>query len=257
MPLSGRHRRGLNCVTGWEVELRRISVIMILLVLVGCAKHVKPVSTTPEEDLKKGINLFEKKKYDKAIEVFSRFFTEHPGSRYLDKVQFYIAESYFMKKDYETALDEYNFLITNFPGSPYVEKATLRKAQCLYHMSPIIQRDQKITKEAIDAYNQFLLRFPNSDFRPEAEKERDELIKKLDMKDLEIARIYMKLGKYRSALIYLDKLAEKGTVLKDKVFFMMGECYEKLGEKDEARKAYSLVEGELKKKAQERIEKLR
>lgn len=229
----------------------------IMLFLFGCSKKITIERLTAEEEFKKAYSLFENKKYKKAIDYFQSFFNNHHGSQYIDDAQFYISESYYRMKDYENAVTEFNFLINNFPGSDFLEMAYLRKAQSLEKLSPITQRDQDLAKKAVEAYDLFILRFPNSDSIERAYAGKKRLIEKLNIKELQIAKLYYRMGKYNSAIIYLNEIISKDNELKDEALLSLGDCYLKLKEKEKAKEIFLKVSEKYKKEVEKRMKKLK
>lgn len=228
-----------------------------MLLLFGCSKRVVIESLSPEEEFNRAYSLFENKKYKQAIDRFQYFFNNQYGSQYIDDAQFYIAESYYRMKDYENAISEFNFLINNFPGSDFLAMAYLRKAQSLEKLTPIIQRDQDLTQKAIEAYDFFILRFPDSDSIEKAIIGKQRLKGKLNRKELEIAKLYFKMGKYNSAIIYLNEIIKKDNELKDEALLILGDCHLKLKDKEKAKEIFSSVSEKYKNEVEKRMKKLR
>ncbi len=229
----------------------------LVFLLLGCSKKVIIERLSAEEEFKRAYSLFENKKYKKAIDHFQAFFNNHHGSQYIDDSQFYIAESYYRMKDYENALSEFNFLINNFPGSDFLEMAYLRKAQSLEKLSPIIQRDQDLTKKALEAYDMFILRFPASDSTKIALEGKKRLNEKLNLKEFQIAKLYYRMGKYASAIIYLNEIIAKDNELKDQALITLGDCYLKLKDKEKAKETFLKVSEKYKKEIEKRMSKLK
>jgi len=231
--------------------------LLFMIFLFGCSKSVKIEKNITEDDFRKGYEYFEKEKYKNAIKIFQEFFNKNYGSQFIDDAQFYIGECYYRMKDYESALSEFNFLINNFPGSDFIEMAYLRKAQSLERLTPNIQRDQEITKKAIEAYEMFIMRFPNSDSIKIAEEGRRRLTERLNLKQLQTAKLYYKMGKYNSAIIYLNEVISKDSEYKDDALLLLGDCYVKLKDYDKAKEIYASVGDKRRKEADERIKKLK
>ncbi len=231
--------------------------LLIFFLFLGCSKKVIIEKISPEEDFKKAYSYFEKKNYKEAINHFQAFFNLYYGNQYIDDAQFYIGESYYRMKDYENAITEFNILINNFPGSDFLELAYLRKAQALEKLAPLLQRDQDITRKAIEAYDFFILRFPESDSINVAKEGKERLVTRLNLKEFEIARLYYKMGKYNSAIIYLNEIIAKENELKDKALLLLGDCYVKLKEKEKAKEAFLSVSEEYKKEVEKRLKKLK
>ncbi|GAB3821359.1 hypothetical protein GCM10028895_23360 [Pontibacter rugosus] len=98
---------------------------------------------------------------------------------------------------------------TTYPRSPLAEEAMFMQAQSLYQQSPSYQEDQTPTITAIEAYEEFLRRYPSSERASEANKIIEELYQKLDRKDFYQAQLYYKLRYWRSAAVALDNFQKE------------------------------------------------
>jgi len=236
--------------------LKKIIIVIVCLTCISCNHDVKPTLLSADEEYQRAYTYFEKGDYRKAIEFFSYFFNRHPGSEWVDDAQFYTSESYFRAGEYEEALPEFQFLIINFPNSKHVEVALLRKAQCLENMSPIAQRDQTVAKEAISVYEEFIIRYPYSRYLEEAREGLVRMQEKRNQKLLEIAEIYMKIGKNESASIYLKEVIKKSSEWVDKAYLLLGDIYYRSNNDSLAIFYYKKVGGKFEREAKERLAKI-
>ena len=133
--------------------------------------------TSPDEEFKQAVKYFEEGDYNKAINFLKYFFNRYPGSHWIDDAQFYYAESYYHLNSYMEAISEFQFLLNNFPNSNWSELGLLRKAQCLEKMAPLPQRDQTLTREALETYEEFIRKYPYSKHLEEAQKSKKDQYK--------------------------------------------------------------------------------
>lgn len=236
--------------------MRRFIAGILCLIFLSCTHNVKLEGLTAKEEYTKAYKYFEDGDFGRSIELLGSFFNHHPGSEWVDDAQFYYAESYYQIRGYEEALQEFQFLATNFPNSEYTENALLRKAQCLENMSPIVQRDQKITKEALAVYEEFTVRYPYSKYIEEAKDGKKRLQEKLYGKSLEIAEIYLKLGKNEAAKIYLQGVIGRSCEWADKAYLLLGDIALNEGKDSLASFYYGKVGGEFGGEAKKRLNKI-
>ncbi len=179
------------------------SLSIVFAFLVACGSH-EPLMDAKDipGTFKRGLELFKKKNWERAEEVFNFVLYNDPAGKYADDAQFYLAETYFKRGEYETAMDEYDRLLNRMPDSPFAEKAYWRKAQAAYKTSPDYRLDQEPTLRAIEVIQNFLATYPNSEHRSEAEKWLAALWDKLAHKLYGAGRLYENMGEYEAALIY-------------------------------------------------------
>lgn len=233
--------------------MKRILIISVfILLLTTCSRNVRPQIMDAEDEYLRAYGYFEEGNYGKAIELFSYFFNRHPGSEWIDDAQYYYSESYYRIGDYNMALQEFQFLVNNFSNSEYAQISLLRTAQCLEKLSPIVQRDQSMTRQALERYQEFIVRYPYSDSLQVAEDGRDRMEEKLNRKLLEIAEIYIKMRHPESAKVYLNMVVNRSAELSKEAYKMLGDIATEEGKDSLAsyyyRNAEGRVEGETEKK---------
>ncbi len=224
--------------------MRYLRLIILIIVVSGCSKEIKFNAKLPSDAaFEKAMTMYKNKKYNKSVVLFQEFFNNYEGSKYTDDAQYYLAMSYFNMRDYKNALDEFIFLIENFSESPFAEKSYFRKAECLERISPTPPHDQEETMKAIDAYQEFITRYPYSQYVEEAKKGIKHLRKKIAVKDLNTAKIYYKMRKYTSSLIYIKKVISetKDIDILDKAYITMGDILKREGKIQEAKDAYNKI----------------
>lgn len=230
--------------------------ILTFLFFFYCSKNTIPEITSPEEEFEQAAKCFERGDYNKTISYLKHFFNRYPGSHWIDDAQFYYAESYYNLEKYMEAISEFQFLLNNFPNSNWNELALLRKAQCLEKMAPIPQRDQTLTEESIEAYEEFIRKYPYSKHLEEAKADKRSAEEKINQKLLEIGETYIKMGIDKAAIIYLKKVAYQSKKWKDKANLLLGDIAFSSNNDSLATSYYLKVEGELKEKAQEKLKEI-
>jgi len=229
---------------------------MIFLLLYSCSKNTKPAITSPDEEYHQIVKLFEEGDYDKTINFLKYFFNRYPGSHWIDDAQFYYAESHYQLGNYMEAINEFQFLLNNFPNSNWSELGLLRKAQCLEEMAPIPQRDQTLTKEALETYEEFIKKYPYSKYLEETKESKRSAEEKINQKLIEIGETYIKMGIDNAAIVYLTKVAAQSGEWKDKANLLLGDIAFSNRDDSLAASYYLKVEGDLKEKAQEKLKKI-
>ncbi len=232
----------------------------LMLLSLSCSRAVRPALDAQDEYLR-AKDYFEKKEYSRAAEGFQRVIFTNPGSEYADDAQFFLAKCYFNQEDYLQAALEFEFLIRNFAHSPYQEESALLQAISFYERSPPYNRDQTLTKKAIELLEDFLRAYPNTKFESEARKSLLACREKLARKDLENGKLYLKTKEFAAADIYfrsvIDNYPETRWAREAK--FYLGESFFRRKRYDEAKEFYNelIDDNDLwQKKAKERLSEI-
>ena len=201
------------------------------------------------------MELFEKGKYYKAVDYFTYVVYNSPGSEIADGAQFHIAECHYSLKEYIIAIDEYNRLFRRWPASSYSEEAKFKIGKSFEKLSPIYERDQNYTIQAIDAYQSFVDEYPESKYRPKAEKSIKKLRYKLAKKVFDTGKLYMVLREWNAATITFKIIIEDyyNTELLDYTYLEVATCYNKMNDKSNMIKALNEINPKKITSAKEKI----
>ena len=107
-----------------------------------------------------------------------------------------LAMSQYCNRDYESASATFRKYYTSYPKGYFAEQASFYVGQSLYQSAPEPRLDQTPTVGAINAYQQFLDLFPDSNLRPIAQQRLFDLQDNLVQKEYLSAELYYNLGGY-------------------------------------------------------------
>lgn len=191
--------------------IRKNSVIILitLIFLYGCSSSGSNINT---DDPNKAFTIAKKKfdngDYTDAIEDFSFIKLNFPGKEIIPKTQFYLAESYYYQKENLLAAYEYEVFLKNYPVNELAPQAKYRLGVCYFNLSPKYSLDQEFTKYSITELQSFIEQFPTDKNVPDAKVKLSILKNKLALKDYKSGELYMKMDKYKSALIYFKNVVD-------------------------------------------------
>ncbi len=198
------------------MKLKKTSILNLLLLLIFSAS-LYSCSSSEGSDIKtddpeKAYNIakrkFDKRDYLDAIEDFSFIKIKFPGSAIADKVQFYLAESYFNRDEYILAAYEYESMLKNYTLSPLIPETRYKLGLCYYHLSPKYSLDQEFTHYAIEELQLYVELYPEDKNVSDAEKKLKELKDKLAYKNFKTGELYTKLNDYKAASLYFKSVYE-------------------------------------------------
>ena len=172
-------------------------ILLIMVFLTSCGEYQKLLkSRDPEEKYQAALRYFNEKQYVKSQTLLDDVSSYYKGTERSEDVLAYLARSYMGQKAYESATDYYQAYIRNYPKGKYAAEAYFQVGHCQYLDSPDARLDQGITRQAIEAFTQFVELYPESPYAEQAYREMDELYDKLAYKELKSAQLYYNLGSY-------------------------------------------------------------
>lgn len=205
----------------------------------------KSLETQPVAELyNNAMDMLQQKEWKSAKEAFEEVERQHPYSQWAKRAQVMNAYVNYQKQDYEEAIVILDRFVRLYPGDEKAEYAYYLMALCHYEQISDVGRDQAQTNKALEALQDTIRRFPDSDYARDATIKRDLTIDHLAGKEMEVGRYYLKKDEYSAALKRFAKVLDEyqTTSHTPEALHRMVEIYLKLGVVDEAKK-YAAVLG--------------
>ena len=184
------------------------SFFCLLIVIIGfsaCSQYERlRKSTDYELKYRKAFDYYRVGDYVRAAQLFDDIVAIYRTTNKADTLAYYQAMSYFKQKDYLNASYYFSNLYKNQKYSPFAEECEFLAGVCYYKQSPRASLDQAQTYVAIESFQLFLIRYPESEFAPDARKYLAEMKDKLVDKSYLTATLYYNLGQYKAAIIALN-----------------------------------------------------
>jgi outer membrane protein assembly factor BamD len=182
---------------------RKIILLSLLTVLfaTSCSKYQRLLKSTDyEEKYQMAFAYYQQGDYYRAIQLFDQVIPYFRGTERAETIAYTYAYAHYNQKDYILASFYFKRFISTFPRSKHLEECTFMSAYCKYLDSPQPSLDQTNTREAIQELQFFINKFPGSERVAESNALIDDLRSKLEIKEMEIARLYYKMENYTSAI---------------------------------------------------------
>ncbi|MEE9349547.1 MAG: outer membrane protein assembly factor BamD [Flavobacteriaceae bacterium] len=171
----------------------------------SCSEYYKVLNKGDiKSQYKLAEELYEEGKYSKAMVLFEKIAPSFARKPQLQRIRYMSAKSDYALKNYSLASYRFNRFVNNYPNSSKIEEVYYLLAQSQFKTSPSSSLDQKDTHKALDVLQEFLDKYPNSKYTDEINKQFKELTTKLEEKAYDIAYLYYKTEKYKSAIIAFD-----------------------------------------------------
>jgi outer membrane protein assembly factor BamD len=187
------------------MRFRLFIVFIILLLASSCGEYEKLLKST-DFDLKKqkAKEYYDAGQYVKATELLSQIIPRFRASEEAEELSWMNAQSYYGMKDYYMAGSYYKSFVEQLPFGKHAEEANFMAALCDSKISPRSELDQENTRNAIEGFNIFINRYPNSPKIEESKKLLKELEEKLVEKSYMSARLYYDMKQYKAAVSALN-----------------------------------------------------
>lgn len=157
-----------------------------------------------EEQYEAALKYYEAKDYYRATVLLENVLPIIRGTQKAEEAQFYYAYAHYYERKYILSAHYFKEFYETYSRSEKAQESMFMHAYSLYLESPNPSLEQSSTKEAIDAMQRFINRYPYSDYKDRAEAILDELQEKLELKAFKNATQYFHLERHKAAIIALN-----------------------------------------------------
>jgi outer membrane protein assembly factor BamD len=190
--------------------LHTVALIGLLLIITSCSNYQKLLkSNDVDKKYQAALEYYKKADYYRANQLLEQVTPLLTGSETAEQAKFYLAKSYFELENFLLADFHFKNFYQTYPRSPLAEEAMFMQAKSLYHQSPSYEQDQSSTHTAIEAFQEYLARYPNSENVEVANEIINELLMKLDKKAFDNAKLYYQLRYWKSAAVAFDNFQKE------------------------------------------------
>ncbi|MCS6832287.1 MAG: outer membrane protein assembly factor BamD [Flammeovirgaceae bacterium] len=184
---------------------RQLVGLLAAFLFISCSKFQKVMKLTDFKAKYQAANqYYDKGDYYRANIVYMDLVSISLGRPEAEMLQFRYAYSYFHLKQYQMSAHYFKQFYDTYGRSTLAEEALYRYAHSLFMDTPDYFLDQSGTNNAIAALQDFLNKYPKSQYATEAIKQMSILRQRLEKKAYENAKQYQKLGYFKSAVIAYD-----------------------------------------------------
>jgi outer membrane protein assembly factor BamD len=182
----------------------------------SCSSISVKNSENPEIVYNEAVKLIDNERFIEATELLNEIRLRFPQSRFFALADLKTGDLYFKQESYTEAAAAYSTFIDLYPNHPQADYAFFQKIKSFYFDTPdIAARDQGPALDAARSAEQFLRRYPKSQYVNEAQTIRLKSLLKLAEKEAYIARFYENRQKFESSLRRWKNILENFSELKD------------------------------------------
>jgi outer membrane protein assembly factor BamD len=181
--------------------------------------------------------------YETAAKLFDEVERQHPYSVWARRAQVMSAFNYYLAHKYTDSISSAQRFLTIHPGNAEAPYAHYLVAMSYYEQIEDVTRDQAISQQAADAFNELIRRYPDSRYAADARLKLDLINDHLAGKEMEIGRFYQRSANWLAASLRFRTVVDKyqTTSHTPEALERLVECYLALGVPDEAEKAAAVL----------------
>lgn len=203
---------------------RGLFLLYIVTALTACSKYQKILkSTDMNAKYDAALKYYNDHEYMRAQPLFEELLSAFRGSMKAEDVYYYYAYCHYATGDYLMAAHHFNNFLNSFPRSPKAEEIQYMYAYCIYLQTPISSLDQEYSRKAINEFQLFIDRYPESERVAQCNELIDKLRTKLERKAFDIAYLYYKTRDYKAAVVALKNVAKEypGSEYEEETYFLV------------------------------------
>jgi outer membrane protein assembly factor BamD len=231
----------------WARRATAAWALGLTAILAGCGGSSDEDTNYTEQPVEvlynRALDQLGQQDYKLASKSFEEVDRQHPYSVWATKAQIMAAFSYYQMNKYDDAIAALDRFIQLHPGHRDIPYAYYLKALCYYEQITDVQRDQRVTQQALDALAEVVKRFPESPYARDARLKVELAIDHLAGKEMSIGRYYQTNQQYIGAINRYRVVIERyqTTTPVPEALHRLVECYLALGVKSEAQEAAAVL----------------
>lgn len=225
--------------------LHRKLVVASALVIAACSStpERQEVEGSVDELYNNAQNALESKKYETAVNTFEELERQHPYSNWATRAQMMVAYTYYKSKNYDEAVIAADRFARLHPGHKDLPYVYYLRGLSFYERISDVKRDQGFTHEALQAFEELVRRYPESDYARDAKLKITLCKDHLAGQEMMIGRYYQSNKRYMAAINRYRTVIERYETSSQtpEALFRLTESYLSLGINDEAQMAGAVL----------------
>lgn len=226
---------------------RRALALAALLLLAACGggQMAEPAfeDKPPEELYSEAQDLLAAGDFEEAARAFEEVERQHPYSQWATRGQLMAAYAFYEANKYDDAIAAAERFIDLHPGSRDVPYAYYLRGISYYEQISDVGRDQEMTQRALEAFNELIRRFPDSDYATDAKLKVDLVRDHLAGKEMEVGRYYQRRQLWLASVNRFKRVIDEyqTTTHVPEALHRLTESYLALGMTQEAQQAAAVL----------------
>lgn len=163
---------------------------------------------------------------DKTVEIYESVIKSAPYGKYAASSYFQIGLAREKQRKWSHAIAAYNTVLDKYPGSDLAADAQYQIGFAWMSAASEPDYDQSAAQKSIEAFQDFVTRFPSSEKIPQAKKHIEKLHSRITQGSFNIAAFYERQKNYKAAFIYYNQVvkenpdSEQARLAKERIEFL-------------------------------------
>lgn len=231
--------------------MKKNTILSLLVAIVLAGSMASCASQKSEGDLtgsvgslyNDGLDQLQAKKYAKAVHTFAELERQYPYSGWATRGQVLTAYAQMMNGDNEESLVTIERFIRMHPGHQDLDYMYYLKGLNSYYRMTDVNRDQGSTRTALEAFQEVVNRFPQSEYARDAKLKLTLCLDHLAGKEMAVGRFYQSQQRWLPAINRFRVVVKEYQTSSQtpEALYRLTESYLALGVNDEATRAASIL----------------
>lgn len=222
------------------------AALLVAVALSACAgdpDEIEYKEQTVYEIYSRAMTFLDDGRYTDAAAYFDEVERQHPYSVWATKSKLMSAYSHYQNNKYDDAISGLDRFIAVHPGNRDIAYAYYLKALCYYEQITDVQRDQDMTRKALEALQDVITRFPSTTYARDAGLKIDLTRDHLAGKEMAVGRFYLNRKQYLAAINRFKSVVDQygDTTHVPEALYRLTEAYTILGIPAEAQKSAAVL----------------
>jgi outer membrane protein assembly factor BamD len=230
-----------------------LAALLLALAATGCqtgAAEDPILQLSAEESLAQGKELLAHEKYERSRPYFTHAYEVEPNSAVGREALLLAADTYYLQggsTNFVQAEAKYRDFLNRFPTSEQAAYVQFQIANSLAKRMEKPDRDQTVTRKALEAYRELMRIYPTSEYAAQAQEQITLVENNLAEHEFAIGRFYLRYGIGAGAVQRFEVLLSDYPQYpnRDKVIYHLGLAYDLMGKKEDADKTFDRLRNEF------------
>ncbi len=177
-------------------------IVLITSSLSACKSTFEQVRTSNDSQriLSESMKYYDRGDFYRAQTLMELILNQYKGTKEGEELFFKYAYTHYNMGNYQLASTYFTNFASTFTYSQYIEEADFMAAYSQFKLSPSFRLDQEPSEKAINAFQDFANKYPDSDRVPKCNELIDQLRAKLEEKAFAEGMLYYNLGQFEAAV---------------------------------------------------------
>lgn len=229
------------------------AALCLVLIATSCrsgAKEDPILRLSAQESLAQGKELLARQKPGRARPYFTHAFEVEPNSAIGREGLLLAADTYYLEggpANYIQSEAKYRDYLNRFPTSAQAAYVQFQIANSLAKRMEKPDRDQTVTRKAMDAYAELVRLYPTSEYAAQAQEQVKLVTANLAEHEFVVGRFYLRHGMPFAAADRFQFLLDTYPEYPDrgKILYHLGLSQQRLNKPEEAAKAFDRLRNEI------------